>query len=89
MEERFDPANHAVLDLEQLGDLPGPVDLFVIEEAEGEHDAPLAVDGDEPAIPNPRHDALQRVLESLLFSGRDCMPWRPGGGQAGGNFVAN
>src|SRR5690242_14000099 len=41
VEHGFDAAYLAVFDLEELAELPGPVDLLVIEEAEREHDAAL------------------------------------------------
>src|SRR5262245_55859021 len=66
VEDRLDTANLTVLDLEQLPELPRPVDLLVIEEREGEHDPALAIDGHEAAIADPRHHASQRVLELRL-----------------------
>src|SRR5690242_1383094 len=44
MEHRFDAADQAVLDLEQLAKLPCPVDVVVIKEGEREDDAAFAVD---------------------------------------------
>src|SRR5687767_9712328 len=66
MEDRFDAANQAVLDLEEFGELPGPVDLLVVEERKREDDAPLAIDGDESPVADARDDAAQRLLELLL-----------------------
>src|SRR5690606_34793334 len=66
VEHGLDPADLAVLDLEDLGELPGPVQPVVVEEAEREDVAALAVDGDEAAIANPRDDAPKRLLELLL-----------------------
>jgi hypothetical protein len=52
MKDGLDPADLALLDLEQVGELPSPIDVLVIEEREREHDAALAVDGHETAIAN-------------------------------------
>src|SRR5690606_14374506 len=66
MEDGFDSANLAVLDPEQLGELPGPVDPVMVEEGEGEHDPLFSIDRDEPAIADPRHDASDARFELLL-----------------------
>ncbi len=63
---RLDAADLAVLDLEQLAELPGPVDVVVVEEREGEHDAALAVHRHEAAVTDARHDALQRSSNCFL-----------------------
>src|SRR5688572_11525105 len=67
MEDGFDAANLAVLNLEQLRQLPRPVDVVVVEEGEGIDDAALAIDGDEPSVADTRDDAAEGVLE-LLFT---------------------
>src|SRR5690606_24905810 len=64
-EDRFDTADLVVLDLEQLAQLPGPVDRTVVEEGEREHDSALAVHGDEAAVADAGHRADQRGLELL------------------------
>src|SRR5690606_29184204 len=66
MEDGFDPADLPVLDLEQLGELPCPVDPVVIEERDREHDPLLAIDRDESPVADPRHDASDARLELLL-----------------------
>src|SRR5690606_28034800 len=65
-EDRLDAADLIVLDLEQLAELPGPVDRPVVEEREREHDPPLAIHGDEAAVADARHCADQRGFELLL-----------------------
>jgi hypothetical protein len=44
VEHGFDAADLPLLDLEQLGHLPCPVDPIMVEEHEGERDATLPVD---------------------------------------------
>ena len=56
MEDRLDTANLAVFNLEELAELPRPVDLFVIEEREGEDDPAFAIDGHETPVANPRDE---------------------------------
>src|SRR5690606_29243328 len=69
VEHRLDPANQPVLDLEELGQLPRPVDPMMIEEREREDDASLAIHGDETPVADSRDDVEQRtVLELLLAS---------------------
>src|SRR5262245_35603098 len=69
MEDGLDTPDLALLDPEQLGDLPGPVDAVVIEEAEGEHDAAFAVHGHEAPVAHAIDDALEALLELLLAGG--------------------
>src|SRR5690606_11283209 len=64
-EDRLDPADLVVLDLEQLAELPGPVDRPVVEEGEREDHAALPVHRDEAAVANGRDDTEQRGLELL------------------------
>src|SRR6187402_530864 len=64
-EDRLDPADLVALDLEQLTQLPGPVDVAVVEEGEREHDPALAVDRDAAAVADPGHRTDQRCLELL------------------------
>src|SRR5690606_4220691 len=65
-EDRLDPADVLAVDLEQLAELPAPVDRPVVEEGEREHYPALAVDRDVAAVANPGHRADQRGLELLL-----------------------
>src|SRR5690606_33779104 len=65
-EDRLDAADLLALDLEQLAQLPGPVDRPVIDEGEGEDDAPLAVHGHEAAVADAGDGADQRLLQLLL-----------------------
>jgi hypothetical protein len=59
MEHRLDAPDLAVLDLEQLRELPGPVDPVVIEEREREDDPALGVGRDESAVADPVDNAVQ------------------------------
>ena len=59
MKYRFDAADHPVLDLEQLSELPGPVDAVMVEKRECKHDASLGIGSDETAIPYAIDDAVQ------------------------------
>src|SRR5690606_8509968 len=68
VEHGLDAADLPVLDLEQLRELPRPIDLMVVEEPEREHDPPLAVDRDEAPIAYPRHDIEQRAVLELLLA---------------------
>src|SRR6478736_3859721 len=65
-EDRLDPADLVALDLEQLAELPGPVDRPVVEGGEGEDDPALAVDRDEAAVADAGDDTLEGGLELLL-----------------------
>src|SRR5262245_32118066 len=69
MKYGFDTANLTVLNLEQLRQLPGPVDVVVVEEGEGIDDAALAIDGNETPVADARDNAAERVLELLLAVG--------------------
>src|ERR1700733_4141600 len=66
LEHGLDATDLALLNLEQLAQLPRPVDVVMIEEGEREDDAALAVHGDKAAVANAAHDALQALLELLL-----------------------
>src|SRR4029079_9102178 len=66
LENRFDPPDLALFDLEELAKLPGPVDPVMVEEGEGEDDASLAIHRDAPPVADARHDPLQRHLELPL-----------------------
>src|SRR5580700_283025 len=66
LEHGLDAADPALLNLEEFAQLPRPVDVVMIEEGEGEDDAALAVHGDEAAVANAAHDALEALLELLL-----------------------
>src|SRR5690606_24028577 len=50
VEHGLDARDLAVLDLEELGELPRPVDAIVVEERQRERDAALDVDGHEPPV---------------------------------------
>src|SRR6185437_5856427 len=65
VEDRFDAADLAVLDLEELSELPGPVDVLMVEEGKGEDNAVLAIDRHEPPVAHARDDVFQRHLELL------------------------
>src|SRR6187402_3489427 len=65
-EDRLDPADLVALDLEQLAQLPGPVDVAVVEGGEREHDPALTVDRDEAAVADARYHVPQRRLVLAL-----------------------
>src|SRR5580700_2802310 len=66
LEHGLDAADLALLNLEELAQLPRPVDVVMIEKGEREHDTALAVHGDKAAVANAAHDTLQALLELLL-----------------------
>jgi hypothetical protein len=44
MEDGFNPADIAFFDLKELCELPGPIDLFMVEKAESENNPALSID---------------------------------------------
>jgi hypothetical protein len=66
MKYGFDSADQAVFDLEELADLPSPIDVRVIEERESEGDPAFPIDGNEAAIADPRTDIAQRPFARRL-----------------------
>ena len=70
MENCFYPANQAIFNLEQLGNLPGPVDLHMIEKSEGKYNAVFTIYCDEAAIPDPRNDVKKLSGFKLLLAVR-------------------
>jgi hypothetical protein len=55
VEDCFNPADISFFDLEQLCELPGPVQSVMVEETKGEDNAALAVHCHESTVSDPRY----------------------------------
>jgi hypothetical protein len=66
MEHGFNPADIALFDLKQLRNLPGPIDLFMIEKSESKNDTAFSIHCHEAAIQNPRYNTLDSLFELFL-----------------------
>ncbi len=70
VENCFNASDLAFFDFKQLCELPGPIDLHVIEETKGKDNSTFTVHCHEAAIADPRHNAFQLSFKLLLaFSG--------------------
>ena len=68
MEDGFNPADISLFNFEEFGELPSPVDLFMIEKAESEGNAAFAIHGHETAVPDSRHYVSQCTGLKLLLA---------------------
>src|SRR5690554_1012308 len=77
-EDRFDPPDQAVLDLEQFAQLPAPVYRAVVEERKRKDNPPLLVNRNKASVANTINCPNQRGLElfgaalNFLASHADC-----------------
>lgn len=68
MKDGLDAADFSFFDLEQLGKLPGPIDLFMIEKAECEDDSAFSIHGHKTPVADSRHDVPELSGLKLLFA---------------------
>ena len=56
MKDRLNLADFAVFNFKQLGNLPSPIDVYMIEKAESEDDSSLTIHRHKAPIADPRYD---------------------------------